>query len=83
MAKQTKAEIITAAIIQDFKGLPGEFYMLKGLLCAERDSVMPYGSASSRKYRSLISTKLIAARMDQINQEAVEIVRREQQKKAG
>jgi len=67
MSKQTKAQKITAAIIEGYKGLPGEFYMLKGLLCADRDDAMPYGSPARRKWKSLIDSGMVARRMDEMN----------------
>jgi len=65
MITRQDTERNTAAVINSFKGLPGEYNMLKGLLCA--DHPMAYGEPMQRRYASAIDTRMIAARMDEIN----------------
>ncbi len=55
----------TAQIIKSFRGLPGEFYMLKGLLCADRD--MEYKGKAHKAFHSVINCSMVAQRMDEIN----------------
>ena len=73
MKKITKAQR-TQAIINQWKGLPGEFYMLKGLLCLEMavQQAAPagdyYGKKAQRdKVRELYDDMAIATRMDELN----------------
>ena len=54
----------TQQIINRFKGLPGEFYMLKGLLCLDH-------AVDSKQVKKLYDLRMIATRMDEINAETV------------
>ena len=56
--KQTKKQIRTATLIEKYKGLPGEFMMLKGLLCM---------SHIDDKALDVLDGMMIAVRMDEIN----------------
>ena len=61
----TKAQENTKAILKRYEGLPGEYYMLKGLLClciVNQDDL-------NFDLSELIDTHLIAVRMDVINKE--------------
>jgi hypothetical protein len=69
-------EARTARIIAKWRGLPGEFYMLKGLLCL--DSAIPDSAATwaeqmmaRRIVTNLYDAVAIARRMDEINAEAL------------
>jgi hypothetical protein len=53
-------------VIEYFRGLPGEFYMLKGLLCAEHALK---GDATS-DIEGLFDRLMIAERMDEIQRSA-------------
>lgn len=57
----------TRKIIDSFRGLPGEWYMLKGLLCADRS--MEYNSLEYKAYNSVVNGVMIASRMDELNRE--------------
>lgn len=65
----------TQAIISRYTGLPGEFYMLKGLLCLEdaleQDAANRGGYHKGRlvreKVNKLYDSVMIAERMDQIS----------------
>jgi len=76
--KELTREERTANVIAKFRGLPGEFYMLKGLLCLEaavcgdRDVVpQVYGweqrREEERKISALLDGIAVARRMDEIN----------------
>lgn len=76
--KITKAQR-TQAIIEKFKGLPGEFYMLKGLLIldyavegAAADGDYLAKNAQAEKVRAIYDTTAIAQRMDAITREQLE-----------
>ncbi|MBN3762367.1 hypothetical protein [Burkholderia sp. Ac-20365] len=58
----------TQKVIDHFRGLPGEFPMLKGLLCASH----PMEGQDVVRYRYFFDSSLIAARMDEINAAARE-----------
>jgi len=57
----------TQTIIDRFKGLSDEFSMLKGVLCAYHGFIYTDGL----KYQDLIDTIMIAARIDEIQKEAL------------
>lgn len=78
----------TQAIIDSYRNLPGEFYMLKGLLCLSsvverhlertarsRDvcetDCYHMGSVERKKVESIFDGVMIAARMDELNREAL------------
>ncbi|MGX5872936.1 hypothetical protein MJ547_04140, partial [Burkholderia gladioli] len=63
----------TNALIDAFRGLPDEFTMLKGVLCAPNGWV----SADSKRFNMLIDLTSIASRMDAINNAARERMRAE------
>jgi hypothetical protein len=52
----------TADLLASFQGLPGEFYMLKGVLC------LPYSLDDSEQYEhyELYDRVMIARRMDEL-----------------
>jgi hypothetical protein len=56
----------TQKLIDNFRGKPGEFYMLKGILCADHgfDSV---ADPAYKKINLMFDMVMIAARMDNIN----------------
>ncbi len=70
--KTSKQEIAarTQAIIETYRGLPGEFYMLKGLLCLD-GAIGEYKSV-----RRIFDTSAIAERMDEINRADVAAAQR-------
>ena len=62
-------ELRTRAILKRWKGLPGEFYMLKGLLCIS--AVFDAEHFEGEMVRALFDSKMIAERMDEIQNEAL------------
>ncbi|ALL68697.1 hypothetical protein K788_0000280 [Paraburkholderia caribensis MBA4] len=58
----------TQKVINHFRGLPGEFSMLKGLLCASHSME----GHDEVRYRYFFDSSLIAARMEEINAAARE-----------
>lgn len=73
MAGKTNRLVRTNALIDAFRGLPDEFTMLKGVLCAPN----AWALDDSKRFNALIDTSLIAARMDALNNEARERMRAE------
>lgn len=75
MNKLTKTQQRAQDIIDGFRGLPGEFMMLKGLLCLshtvegaeEKRNGYQAGSSVRRKVEAIFDSTMIAARMDEIN----------------
>lgn len=67
----TKREQRTKRIIERYRNLPGEFYMLKGLLCLSGavGAGLSYGEANKeeKKIDALFDLSMIAKRMDEIN----------------
>jgi len=68
----------TQAIIDGWRGLPGEFYMLKGLLCLEsavekcakaRNGTRQECSAERDQFDAIYNSLMIASRMDEIRAE--------------
>lgn len=61
----------TQAILDHFKGLPGEYYMLKGLLCLDAavgDPARAWPPTEAQtQVREMYDAKLIARRMDELN----------------
>lgn len=73
MAGKTSRIARTNALIDAFRGLPDEFTMLKGVLCAPNGWTLD----DSKRFNALIDTRLIAARMDALNKAARERMRAE------
>lgn len=65
MPKQTKAQKRTQALIDYYRGRPGEFYMLKGLLCLDLPFSDDDVTARTLAHR-LVDSMMIAARMDEL-----------------
>ncbi|HDR8994410.1 TPA: hypothetical protein QDB01_000287 [Burkholderia vietnamiensis] len=63
----------TNALIDAFRGLPDEFTMLKGVLCAPNR----WSIDDSKRFNAMIDLSLIAARMDALNNAARERMRAE------
>lgn len=59
----------TQHIIDRFKGLPGEWSMLKGLLCA--DHGLAYDDPFAVAMREHLDTMMVARRMDDITRETI------------
>ncbi len=61
----------TKRIIERYRNLPGEFYMLKGLLCLSGavGVGLPYAEANSEenKVYAMFDLGMIARRMDELN----------------
>ena len=76
VTKQSKKAQRTQAIINHYRGLPGEFYMLKGLLCLDI-AVEEFGSNEGAKEREReavarrLDLLLIAQRMDALQAEGL------------
>lgn len=66
----TKKQQRTAQVIAKYRGLPGEFYMLKGLLCM--DHAFDCTGADHRLINGVFDFVMIAQRMDQLNELAVQ-----------
>lgn len=60
----------TQKIIETFRNLPGEYYMLKGLLCVESALRDEQDRATRKHIADAYDTHTIAKRMDEINREA-------------
>ena len=56
----------TNALIEQFTGCPGEFYMLKGILCASHR--IPSDELNTKE---VFDTMMIARRMDQLQEAAL------------
>jgi hypothetical protein len=56
----------TRTLLARFAGLPDEFVMLKGVLCASHGLV----GTDSKRYAALFDSAMIATRMDAMNAEA-------------
>ena len=73
----TKIQARTKDIIESYRGLPGEFYMLKGLLCldmavgngAEKREGFWAGDAARKMVVELFDGDMIAERMDELRRE--------------
>lgn len=63
--KAARIKARTQCVIDTYRGLPGEFYMLKGLLCL--DTVRIDGVDWRSRVNSMLDGLLIAARMDELN----------------
>lgn len=61
--KETKER--TQKLIEHFRGKPGEWDMLKGVLCV--DHVFEYDSEVQKNWDATIDKMMIAARMDAID----------------
>ncbi|HDR9283681.1 TPA: hypothetical protein QDB45_005295 [Burkholderia vietnamiensis] len=72
-AGKTSRIVRTNALIDAFRGLPDEFTMLKGVLCAPNGWTLD----DSKRFNALIDTTSIAARMDALNNAARERMRAE------
>lgn len=64
--RKTHRLMRTNDLIDRFRGLPNEFYLLKGVLIATNG----WGFDDIKRFNALIDTSLIAARMDALNNEA-------------
>lgn len=74
MPRKTKRTIRTETLLAKWKGLPGEFYMLKGLICMEHP--FPHPSKERQMIDKLFDGILIARRMDDMNRETIESVKK-------
>ncbi len=59
----SKAKELTKLVIDRFKDNEDEFAMLKGILCLSHG----WDFESSDKLKELVDTKMIAERMDEVN----------------
>ncbi len=80
IAKKPTAQQRAQAIIDEYRGLPGEFYMLKGILVIDGAIRRAYVSAGASKTNSFmlergesaiapIDHSMIAQRMDELMQQ--------------
>ncbi|HDR9033327.1 TPA: hypothetical protein QDB07_000776 [Burkholderia vietnamiensis] len=72
-SRKTQRYVRTTGLIDRFRDLPNEFYLLKGVLCATNG----WSFDDSKRFNALIDTTLIAARMDALNNAARERMRAE------
>lgn len=66
MKKPTASQVRTAKILEYFNNLPGEWEMLKGLLCCNH----PFNYQNAKPFHRLFDFNMIACRMDAITSAA-------------